>query len=193
MLQRWVRTSLALTLVLVLVACGASTGAPNGGTDDDDPDDGNGEGPIMGNDARVGFLGVEDAFSSVFGHTTDGFALFLSVSSDVADLFVDLAPDTTVASCEVTTLSFDDEPLLPELPSGDDYAFETLDAGAAVTLTASGSTYLELEKSTFDFGGEDLVFYANTIELEAPPPGITAAVPGAAGGFPAVNVPLPTV
>lgn len=192
MLQRWLRTTLALTLVLLLVACGASTGSPTDGGND--ADDGTDDGSVVSGDVPLGLIEVHDAFSSVFGRTTDAFAMFLSLSSDIADAFVDLAPDTSVAVCEVTTLSFDDDdPLLPELPGVDDFTFETLDAGAAVTLAASGAPYQTLEKTVLAISGSDVTFYESTLQNDAPPPGLVAEIPGATDGFPAVNVPLPDV
>jgi hypothetical protein len=139
--------------------------------------------------SQIGFLVVSETDDEAAATVTvTGSGGFWESDPALEDAFLADPWSQVVDTCDVfDSGDLPDDPF-DGFPVPDTIDITFVDAGTPVTISATGDpTYLELERTTVEFGGETSTFYASTDDASQPGPlaaGLAASIPG--GDFPAV-------
>ncbi len=180
------RAAAILAALSLLAACGSAGDGGNG-----DGGGGDGGGGEAGT-SDVGILSVSEveseADASVAVSGSGGF--WRSDPAIDGAFFADPWVEI-VDTCEVFDAGdIPDEDPFGDFPVPDTVDITYIDAGTPITVASTGdAAYLELDRETFELGGQTTIFYSSVGEDEEPlagplADGLSASIPGA--DFPAV-------
>ena len=161
------------------------------GGDGGDGDDGGGAGGGEGGTGDLGFLAVSEVESEADASVavSGGGGFWRSDPAIEGAFFADPWGEI-VDTCEVLDTGDVPEDPFGDIPVPDTLDITFIDAGTPVTIASTGdAAYLELDRETFELGGQTTIGYSSVGEGEEPQAGpladgLSASIPGA--DFPAV-------